>query len=39
MGAAGPGWLARQAGCEGCAITADGRLLTTPGFEALRLRD
>jgi thiamine biosynthesis lipoprotein len=39
MGAAGPGWLARQAGFEGCAITADGRLLTTPGFEALRLRD
>lgn len=39
MGAAGVRWLARQAGCDGCVVTADGRLVMTPGFEALRLRD
>lgn len=39
MGAAGPAWLARVRGHESCVITADGRLLTTAGFEALRLHD
>jgi thiamine biosynthesis lipoprotein len=38
MGTDGPAWLARRPGYEGCAVTADRRLLTTPGFEALRLR-
>jgi thiamine biosynthesis lipoprotein len=40
MGADGASWLARsEPGYDGCAITADGRLQTTPGFEALRVRE
>ena len=39
MGAGGPAWLAAQPGYEGCAITSDERVLTTSGFEALRVRE
>ena len=39
MGREGAAWLATQSGYEGCAITADERVVTTPGFEALRVRD
>jgi thiamine biosynthesis lipoprotein len=37
MGRAGATWLARQAGYEGCVITADRRMLTTAGFASLRV--
>jgi len=39
MGAAGIRWLSRQHGYEACVMTADLRLVTTDGFEALRLDD
>ena len=32
MGAAGPAWTARLRGYEAMTITADGRVLSTPGF-------
>lgn len=38
MGAEGLAWLAGragEAGYEGCIVTRDGRLLTTPGFDLL----
>jgi thiamine biosynthesis lipoprotein len=36
MGAAGPAWTARLAGYGALTITADDRMLSTPGFTALR---
>jgi thiamine biosynthesis lipoprotein len=39
MGHQGATWVARQSGYEACAITADERVVTTPGFEALRVRE
>ena len=38
MGRDGAAWLVTQSGYDGCAITADERVVTTPGFEALRVR-
>lgn len=34
MGAAGPAWTAALAGCDAMCVTADGRVLSTPGFSA-----
>lgn len=36
MGRDAPGWIARLAGHEAMAITADERVLSTPGFPAAR---
>jgi thiamine biosynthesis lipoprotein len=37
MGVQGAAWLRGQSGYDGCLITTDERLLSTPGFEALRV--
>jgi thiamine biosynthesis lipoprotein len=37
MGEAGPEWAARRLGCGVAALHADGRLMTSPALEALRV--